>query len=722
MCSVSLNPLAVAPSVNVPPACLECQTPLKRGTLRLECPACGAHWPLDPASRPYGSANDHGEVTRETLDELIALAERGPWLTAARSVFRDSNPELYDYAVDLTRASWIPILPIPPSSTVLEVCSGLGALTHALALNYEHVVSVEPVAEMARFAKLRLDQERLTNVDLIQATLPGLPFSKDTFDLIVLNGVLEWVRERPGSGTTREAQIALLSDLRCLLKPQGVLLIGSENRLGYTSFLRRKGRPRVQSTNRLSTWLRAFQRRLEKPGFYRPLAESTTGGGPFTHTPNGYLDLLRRAGFPMADLWWPPNGYNSPHTMLRASNRAAIRSYCDFDRRYRDRLHGYAVARLLRHWLVVDTNLIHRMFPDLILIAGPVSKRGPLPHRDVPLLTALGEHLPGYGYHADVLSTHPYKNKTILTIASANPETRAVVKVANVRLPGADILQRSYQKLQRLHSTFTATEPRLADSIPCPMGVVRVGSLLATIESAAHGSRLVDLVLHRRYFARRDRARRHLERIASWLIAAKPALDTSGSAGRIDAIPSQWLVAPDRDIAAATRSAPERFGGAQHGDFYPENIFLDEDSQQLCVIDWDSCATGYPPLFDWFCLVTGFYYTHERVSALPKGQTVEFISFRQTYFEPSWFSDVILSLSHRLCDQLGLDPARLLDYFLLYIVVRHRQFLSSAQLAEKHYWGPLNQDLYEQYYQFLLQHQTECCFRTSPGPGFHPEP
>jgi SAM-dependent methyltransferase len=689
---------------------LKCEGPLRYAAQRTECSACGAHWPLDHGIPSYDSANYYGDVTPEALQKLIALAEQGYWMTAARTLFRDSDPELYDYVADLNRASWIPILPIGPNSTVLDVNSGLSALTHALALNYQRVVSVEPVAEMVRFGKIRLDQEGLKNVDLIQTTIAGLPFSSDTFDLIVLNGVLEWVHEWRSSGTSWDAQVAVLTDLRRLLKPQGVLLIGSENRFGYTSFLRRRGHPRVRSIRRMPSRLDALCRRLAQPGFYRSLADSPTIDGPYTHTQKGYVDLLREAGFPVLDLWWPPNGYNSPHTLLRASNRAGIRSYCNFDRRYKDRLHGYALARQLRHWALVDTRLIHRMFPDVIMIATPSGDRDEQLHSAVPLLAAFEQHLPGERYHADSLTTHPYKNKAVLTVGSGKTNIHAVVKIANVTLPGAEIVQQSYQKLQRLHSSFTASDPFLAGSIPSPMGVVRVGSILATMESSAHGSRLVDLVLNRRYFDRRDRVRRHLERIASWLIASKPALDASASDGLIDAIPSEWLVAPDRDTGVGPASAPERFTGAQHGDFYPENIFIDEESQRLCVIDWDSCATGYPPLFDWFCLVTGLYYTHDRVRGLPRGQTVEFTSFRQTYFEASWFAEVIVSLSHRLCDRLGLDNARLLDYFLLYIVVRYRQFLSQSQLEEKHYWGPLYKDLHEQYYQLLLRNKTQCCF------------
>jgi len=73
------------------------------------------------------------------------------------------------------------------------------------------------------------------------------------------------------------------------------------------------------------------------------------------------------------------------------------------------------------------------------------------------------------------------------------------------------------------------------------------------------------------------------------------------------------------------------------------------------------------------------------------------------------------SLSHRLCDRLGPDRARLLDYFLLYIVVRYRQFLSVW--SENHYSVSLSQHLYGQYYQLLLKNETQCCFWKSQASG-----
>jgi len=704
--------------MNVHHICLKCEKTLVRGTRRMECLVCGTQWPVDRGIPSYDSAKYYGEVSQETMLGLIALAEIDHWRSAARTVFEQSNPELYNYVADLNRASWIPILPIGPHSTVLDVNSGLGAVTHALALNYHHVVSVEPVAEMARFAKLRLDQEGLKNVELVHTTLGVLPFSKGTFDLIVLNGVLEWVRQWRSSRTSRQAQIEALKNLRRLLKPHGVLVLGSENRIAHTRFLHRTDHAPRQFTNPMVRWLPSLHRRLKRPGFYRSLMDPTKGHRPYTHTPHGYLKLLRQAGFPLVDLWWPPNGYNSPHTLFRASSCLAIKAHWDHERRYKDRLHGYALARQVRHWALVDTGLISVMCPDVIMIATPISKRDKQ-HRAVPLLAAFEACLPkepessakavgsrDNQYYADSLTTHHYRNKTVINVVSCANDT-AVVKVANVRLPGAETLHRTYHKLQRLSSSFDGSDLLAAGSIPSPLAIVRVGSLLATMERSARGTRLVDLILHHQYFDSRDRVRIHLERITSWLITSKPALDALGSDNLFEPIPLDWFLPPAGDSAAAAGSIPERLSAAQHGDFTPENIFIDETSGHVSVIDWDDCGTGYPPLFDWFSLVTGLYYYTDTPPRFPTGQTREFLSFRHTYFAESWFPDLILSLSHHLCQSLHLDSARLLDYFRAYLVVRYRQCCRGG--------GSFLPHLYKQYYEFLQQNQKHCCFWHSLG-------
>jgi len=313
----------------------------------MNCRECGAHWPILNGVPSYDSGKYFGEVPQETMQELVAAAEKGNWLTAARAMFKDSNSEMYQYIADLNRASWIPILPIGPKSTVLDVGSGLGVLTHALALQFEKVVSIEPIAERINFTRVRLEQEGLKNVDLVQTTLDALPFFDETFDLVVLNGILEWVGEWRLNKSPREAQIEVLTALRRLLKPGGMVLIGIENRIGWDSFLGRVDHPGTRFTSLMPRWLASLYIKLKKPNFYRTLIASMNGYRTYTYSPRGYFKLLREAGLPCAELWWPTQGYNFPHVMFRAADRGQIEAHFLRDRNFKNRVHGYAWRRAL---------------------------------------------------------------------------------------------------------------------------------------------------------------------------------------------------------------------------------------------------------------------------------------------------------------------------------------------------------------------------------------
>jgi len=54
---------------------------------------------------------------------------------------------------------------------------------------------VEAVTERIDFTRERLRQERVNNVRLMQASAADLPLADNSFDLVVVNGVLEWVGE-----------------------------------------------------------------------------------------------------------------------------------------------------------------------------------------------------------------------------------------------------------------------------------------------------------------------------------------------------------------------------------------------------------------------------------------------------------------------------------------------------------------------------------------------
>lgn len=656
----------------------------------------------------YASAKYFGEVTREAMRRLLAAAREGHWREAVKVHFGASDPEQYHYIADLNRAAWIPLLPLGPGSTALDVGCGLGAVTHALALSYRRVAAVEPIEERVAFTKVRCDQEGLGNVQVVQTTLSSLPFFDGTFDLIVLNGILEWVGEWTEHRSPREAQLDALRSLRRLLRPGGMVVIGIENRIGVSSFLNRVDHPGLRFTSLMPRAVASLYVKARRPAFYRTAIDPSRGYRTYTYSPRGYVRLLTEAGFGSMDLWWPPGGYNLPHRLLRMLDAQEVRSHCLRERDYKDRVQGYSVLRALKDWLVVRSGLGSALLPDDLLVLATA----PNGHRDggratgESLIDALNEVVasdagPGRRRercHAAALRSHGLRNKSVITLVTDTGAVRGIAKVANARLPDAWAIQGSFELLQRLHAACKSGEPALRGSIPAPIALVRVGSLVASVEALARGAMLQDLSMAGGYFSDRERVRRHLELIASWLIAAQSTLAGLAADGAIRPVPSWWRLGLGR--ALGPEALQESGSWGQHGDFFPENIFLDEASGTLSVIDWDRVGSGYPPLFDWFSLVTGIYYTRAG-TRFPKGETVDRLSFRQTYFERSWFSDIVVSLTHRISHASGLDVDRAGEWFGQYLAVRCHQF-EGGGMAESDLWAAR----YREFYEFFQRHRA----------------
>jgi SAM-dependent methyltransferase len=679
----------------------------------MHCATCGGEWPVRNGVPFYSSADYFGEVSQSEMRTLIQLARQTNWRTAVRTHFKENNPELYCYAVDLNRASWIPLLPLGPHSTVLDIGSGLGALTHALALNYQRVVSTEPIDERIGFTRVRLEQEGLTNVDLVQTTIDALPFHDQTFDLIVLNGILEWVAVWRDEGTPRSVQLDVLRRMRHLLKPGGVLLIGIENRIGFDSFMGRVDHSGLSFTNLMPRWLASPYLKLRRPGFHRTLLDWSLGYRTYTYSPRGYTKLLSEAGFEFVDHWWPPDGYNLPHVMYRLADRTDIRDEALHQCNAANRINGYAFRRVLKQRLLDSTGLLYATVPDLVMMAKPSANGHENRQRDVSMIEVLQDVIAGTGEeaaadpepcHPSVLMGHQLRNKSIIKFRTPS-RMAGICKIANVHLPRAEAVEHGYRLLQRLHGLFESAGPPVSGSVPAPVRFVKHGSLIASVETPAPGISLSRTSMEADYFADRARVTRHLESVAKWLVAAQAILALLQSDFAASAIPFEWWSLSTHS-GGHTVASPDGVSWVQHGDFFPTNVLLDEASSRLCVIDWDSCNAGYPPLFDWFCFITGLYYTHQRVGRLPKGQTIDALSFRQSFFERSWFAERVVALTLHISTTLGLDRARIMGYFADYLAVRHHQFEDDRDSGSKEWWGRL----FKEFYAFFLDNQERCIF------------
>lgn len=116
--------------------------------------------------------------------------------------------------------------PFKKESSVLEIGCGLGAITNMLCEKCNDVTAVELSKKRATATLLRCREKE--NLEIIVGNLNDIEFGKK-FDYITLIGVLEY----QGQYTETDNPYAdFLRTIKKLLKPDGKLLIGIENKYG----------------------------------------------------------------------------------------------------------------------------------------------------------------------------------------------------------------------------------------------------------------------------------------------------------------------------------------------------------------------------------------------------------------------------------------------------------------------------------------------------------
>lgn len=305
-------------------ACPRTHQPLLRQGDALVAPD-GRRYPIVDGVPRFLAYPPPGEQRIEALRRALALAPRLGWRDALAEATND--PSAVAYVTTPQRAAYVELLPLGPTTRVLEVGCSLGQGTLALARRAAFVDALEVVPEQAAFARERLRQEGVSNV----AVACGgddcrLPYADERFDLVVMNLVLEWCGQRE-PGPFLEAQRRLLAEAARALRPEGVLFVATKNRFGLPylmgvadehawqlpfgsslprwllpSFLRATGRPvqprgRLVSFRRLSTLLRDAGFGAQRAYWAAPDARYPAAYVPF----DGDL-AARRAALPPAAL------------------------------------------------------------------------------------------------------------------------------------------------------------------------------------------------------------------------------------------------------------------------------------------------------------------------------------------------------------------------------------------------------------------------------------
>lgn len=139
---------------------------------------------------------------------------------------RNSWPVLYHFSH--VRENIVNWLPIKADETVLEIGSGCGAITGALAKKAKKVTCIELSKQRSMINAYRHQDDM--NIEILLGNFQDVVNDlNETFDYITLIGVFEYSE---GYIQTDNPYVDMLKRISPLLKPEGKLVIAIENRLG----------------------------------------------------------------------------------------------------------------------------------------------------------------------------------------------------------------------------------------------------------------------------------------------------------------------------------------------------------------------------------------------------------------------------------------------------------------------------------------------------------
>ena len=348
--------------------CLHCRRTLLCRQGGHTCRSCGASYPNRDNIHIFVDSDYYwGELEESRLGVLNDKALQQGWHTAVSSFFGE-DPTRYDSITNPARTNWLSIINPPQHHRALDIGCGMGVQTEALARRFRKVYALDPVWQRLRFTSIRVQQENLHNVELMQASIAKIPLGDDFLDMILMIGILEWVGEWIQDDTPRNVQLRTLRDLRRKLRPGGELLIGIENRFGY-GFLsgRRRDHSGIPLTSVMPRWMADIATFLwgRKDYRHQPTQQLLKTYRTYTYSQFSYRKLLGQAGFRDIQIFfcWP--GYNLPCFICPLDDRKAL------GRLLQDNLLGNTFPKRVKRSILtvaIRAGAIRFFAPDFLIL------------------------------------------------------------------------------------------------------------------------------------------------------------------------------------------------------------------------------------------------------------------------------------------------------------------------------------------------------------------
>jgi len=680
--------------------CLKCDGKLDVMRERCVCSRCGAEWPVSGGIPRFFEAPTYywGEIGQSEARELLEAARRGSWVQAIRARFPEGDNMMLG-VLDLQRASWAPMVGLDERSVALDIGSGYGAITHSLSRSVGELYSVEAIPERVEFTQERLRQEDIRNVRLIQASATALPLVDKSFDLVVTNGVLEWVGEWDLEGDPRSAQLRFLGSICRLLQDDGLLVIGIENRFGYGLFLGHNDHSGIPYTSLVPRRMASFMLRHSSTLHHRTQLNPKKEYRTYTYSERGYRKLLADAGFEDVSCYWAEPGYNQPYHLIPISRPQWVRE------QFLDLLNhpGPAPRQSWRRRLkraIASSRILPLALPDFVLLA---SKR---PGRKTEVQSWVEKRLVESGGKRDgcatdpqpmtwALYTQPFRPKSVVRLGDPRSgRDVAYIKVNIGAQSSAASFEAEVANRAKIRDSLRASASR-AIGVPQAYGTLRVGNTSYWMESAAQGTQLCRMVRRLGYFADAGRVENDFSRFFEGLLDLTEALQNVSGAR---AMSSSWREVPEelenRPEVCAAIEERRYFGGSstnscatwiQHGDLSVENIFLDQETGRIEVFDWADLAGGFSPLYDFFQLFfsTGYLPPADETVRFPSEVERWIASFNAVFLGDTGFARTVRKLILHACERLKVQPELIPSLLVEFLLVRTHYYRTKSVVQRR---------------------------------------
>ena len=297
--------------------CPNCKASLTVNNDKFICQTCSKKWAIREGIPLFEKISFRPDLekfwTKDKTDELFEKSRTLDWNSFKNDYFFQEYPHWYDFFFNDGRADGLFLVPSHVDSLALDLGCGWGTFSRPLSRRFNTVISVDLMYEKLKWINIWKEKENINNVCPILANSFNLPFPNNYFDLVVMNGFLEWAGIEESSKTITEMQIDILKYVFNLMKEGGYLYIGIENRYNCSYLLGEPDHNGLLFTSFMPRFLANFWSRIKGKGKYRI----------YTYSYKGYEKLLYRAGFKNIKFYFSLPGYNLPQWILPAESKNA---------------------------------------------------------------------------------------------------------------------------------------------------------------------------------------------------------------------------------------------------------------------------------------------------------------------------------------------------------------------------------------------------------------